>query len=61
MTTTVCKAGDNADRKKWFLFVGFAAVCARKAINVDLKRCAYQKHNCIRYLTTVFVAALESC
>jgi hypothetical protein len=32
------KAGGNAGREKWFLFVGFMAVWAKKAGNFDLKR-----------------------
>lgn len=60
MSTSVCKPGGNADRKKWFLFVGFAAVYAGKAINVDLKRGAYQDLKYIRSLVTAFVVILES-
>ena len=61
MSTSMCKAGGDADGKKWFLFVGFAAVYAGKAINVDLKRGAYRKSDYIRSLVTAFVVVLESC
>jgi hypothetical protein len=34
----VRKAGGNAGREKWFLFVIFMAVWAKKAGNFDLNR-----------------------
>ena len=48
VTTSVNKAGGNANRKKWCLFVGFAAVYAKKATNFELKRCACQNFDCTR-------------